>query len=170
MIINATFEKPLFDTPLRTYVFLHTYFKSLLNGVQGGHACVELSVKYDPDSPQGRMYRQWACVDKTLVFLDGGVSLHLHTVLDQLQSLGEHGRLAWAPFHEDKDTLEGMLTAVSILLPESIAKAEPLDWLVALSNRAGPIYNDLLKLGMEPGNSKAFVEVIDWLRRRPLAS
>lgn len=166
----ATFEEPVFDTPLRTYVLLHTYFKSLLNGVQGGHACVEMSVKYDPGSTEERLYRQWARVDKTLLYLDGGVSLHMHALLGQLLSLDENAHLPWAHFVEDEATLEGMLTAVAVILPESIAKADPVDWEAAKTNRTGPIHDDLLKLGMTFNNAQGFTGIIDWLRSRPLAS
>lgn len=160
---------PLFDTPLRTYVLLHTYFKSLLNGVQGGHACTEISVKYDTGTPSNALYQQWARKDKTLIFLDGGVSVHLRTTLGQLQSLGDIV-LPWSPFFEDEETLEGMLTSVGMILPESIGRADPLDWEEAKDTLAGPIHNDLVKLGMTPENNAAFFAVIDWLRSRPLAS
>ena len=160
---------PLFDTPLRTYVFLHTYFKSLLNGVQGGHACAELSVKYDAGTPSSGLYQQWARKDKTLIFLDGGVSLHLRATLGQLQSLGDV-TLPWAPFFEDQETLEGMLTSVGMILPESIGRADPIDWQEAKENLEGPIPADLAKLGMTSENRDTFFAVIDWLRSRPLAS
>jgi hypothetical protein len=159
-----------FDTPLRTYVVLHTYFKSLLNGVQGGHACVEMSVKYIPGTPESNMYQQWARVDKTLLYLDGGVSLHMHAFLSQLQSLDTNAHLPWSHFVEDQATLEGMLTAVAVILPESIAKATPLDWEAAKREYMGPIHDDLRKLGMTFNNSPTFFAVIDWLRSRSLAS
>lgn len=170
MIESATFEAPVFDTPLRTYVLLHTYFKSLLNGVQGGHACVEMSVKYDPGTPESLVYRQWARVDKTLLYLDGGVSLHMHAILGQLQSLDENAHLPWAHFVEDEATLEGMLTAVAVILPESIVKADPLEWEEAKVTHTGPIHDDLLKLGMTFNNAQVFTGIIDWVRSRPLAS
>lgn len=162
---------PVFDTPLRTYVLLHTYFKSLLNGVQGGHACVELSVKYDKATLGAAMYKQWAKIDKTLIFLDGGVSMHLHAMLVQLNTLDNSGSLLpWASFVEDEATLEGMLTAVAIILPESIARAHPEDWEGTKLSMSGPIYDDLVKLGMTPENNAEFMAVIDCLRSRPLAS
>lgn len=168
---KAHFPVPVFDTPLRTYVLLHTYFKSLLNGVQGGHACVELSIKYEPGTLGAAMYKQWSRVDKTLLFLDGGVSLHLHAMLNQLRALENNGsKLVWAHFVEDEATLEGMLTAVAIILPERIAKAHPEDWDAAKLSMAGPIHDDLVKLGMTTENSIEFLSVIDCLRSRPLAS
>lgn len=169
MINLIGLEEPVFDSPLRAYVLLHTYFKSLLNGVQGGHACVELSFKYEPETMEAQMYRQWSRQDKTLIFLDGGVSLHLHGIFGQLQSLGEDSRMPWAHFNEDAATLEGMLTAVVVVLPESIVKADVLDWEAAKTNQTGFIHDDLVKLGMTVSNNQVFTGVIDWLRSRPLA-
>ena len=170
MITTISFEEPVFDSPLRAYVLLHTYFKSLLNGVQGGHACVELSFKYEPDTMEARMYKQWSRQDKTLLFLDGGVSLHLHGILGQLQSLGQDAHMPWAHVNEDEATLEGMLTAVVVVLPESIVKADALDWEAAKTNHTGLIHDDLVKLGMTFSNNQVFTGVIDWLRSRPLAT
>lgn len=167
--IQDTFVEPLFDTPLRTYVVLHTYFKSLLNGVQGGHACVEMSVKYEPGTPQFALYQKWARVDKTLLYLDGGVSFHMHQYLGKLQTLGRTV-LPWAPFFEDEETLEGMLTAVAVILPERIAKATELEWNDAKATREGPIHDDLVKLGMKFENFQTLIDVIEWVRSRPLAS
>lgn len=169
--MTATVSTPTFDTPLRTYVVLHTYFKSLLNGVQGGHACVEMSVKYNPGTPEFERYQHWARVDKTLLYLDGGVSFHMHAFLEQLKSLDSKGHsLPWAHFVEDEATLEGMLTAVAVILPESISKASAEDWAFSIEHRSGAIHDDLLKLGRTSNNFQLLIEVIEWVRSRPLAS
>ena len=170
MLEANAFDEPLFDTPLRTYVLLHTYFKSLLNGVQGAHACTEMSVKYDAGTPQETLYKQWARQDKTLLFLDGGVSLHLHSILGQLQSLDTNAYLPWAHFVEDEATLEGMLTAIAVILPESIAQADPIEWEAAKTSKESPIHADLVKLGVTFNNHQVVLAVIDWIRSRPLAA
>lgn len=160
-----------FNSPMRTYVLLHTYFKSLLNGVQGGHACVELLRKYSRStSMASNIVSHWADTDKTLVYLDGGVSLHMHDTLAKFESLGQRVQLPWACFFEDKATLEGMLTAIAVTLPESICKASNVDWEQATVEECGHVYDALVHLGMNAENQPAMLSIVQWIRDRPLAS
>ncbi len=153
-------------SPLRTYVLLHTYLKSLLNGVQGAHAVADLLVKY-PEADG--LPQTWARDHKTLVFLDGGVSLHIHQTIAWLKSMSSTS-IPWAAFVEDSATLENMTTAIAITLPESIAKASDEDVDRAEWHSEGPLWDELQALGVDLLTLNATIAFLRWLRSRPLAS
>ena len=162
MIENAS----TLSAPLRTYVLLHTYLKSLLNGVQGAHAVADLLVQHpDPES----LPQVWAREHKTLIFLDGGVSLHLHQTIEWLHALRDTG-IPWASFVEDESTLEQMTTAIAITLPESLVKYSDDDVDNAELRSEGPLWNELVSLGVDLTTIAPAIAFLRWLRSRPLAS
>lgn len=165
--MNMTFQNP---SPMRTYVLLHHYFKSLLTGVQGAHACMELVRKYQKPSTAQIMVNQWADHDKTLVFLDAGVSVHLHSFLDKLEILDPRVQLPWAPFFEDEHTLEGMLTAIAVTLPESVCKATEQVWEQATVEHCGLAYEALQEMGLDHSNRLEIFDIVQTIRGLPRAS
>jgi hypothetical protein len=107
---------------MRLYCFSLTQLKQLHQGVQNTHSSVELFVKYTNREQPQQMYDMlydWAVNHKTAIFLDGGFAFNLVNLRDALAD----SPYPWAPFHEDEATLYGIMTSISIVLPERIYKA-----------------------------------------------
>jgi hypothetical protein len=107
---------------MRAYFFNNMYLSSIQNGIQAGHAAVELMMKYtvDPMHENGKeqagMVLDWAEQHKTFVVLNGGGTPTMHELRSHLES--PFNELPWAQFIEPD--LDGALTSLVILLPERL--------------------------------------------------
>lgn len=106
---------------MRFYGFGNYYLSSLQQGLQAGHAAVDLYVKYhlmqEQDSRQV-LYADWAANHKTMVLLNGGNSANLQDLFDFLNC--EENPYPFVKFHEDEVSLNGALTYVGMILPPKI--------------------------------------------------
>lgn len=106
---------------MRFYGFGNYYLSSLQQGLQAGHAAVDLYVKYhlmqEQDSRQV-LYADWAANHKTMVLLNGGNSADLQDLFDFLNC--EENPYPFVKFHEDEVSLNGALTYVGMILPPKI--------------------------------------------------
>lgn len=102
---------------MRAIVFSHFALKAIQQGVQSGHAITEMSISFDPISPQHQTYVDWAKNCKTVVYLDGGNSKRLREVAKAVETIAQEYNLPCARFYEDEDTLDGIMTAVGIIVP-----------------------------------------------------
>lgn len=111
---------------MRLYFFNVFHLSPIQQGIQAGHAAVELMLKYpltdadDLDSPNfnpatlsGDVH-DWANVHKTFILLNGGTSNRMATIKGMLES--PDNPFAWAEFREPD--LENVLTSLCVLLPE----------------------------------------------------
>lgn len=104
---------------MRLYTFTNWYLSSIQQGIQAGHAAVELFVKYrDSDSIQHFFLYNWAEYHKTFVCLNGGNNEGISEIFNLLSS--DDNDYPWAPFYEDEQSLSGILTSIAIVLPDSI--------------------------------------------------
>ncbi len=94
----------------RVYVFVHSMLKPVVKGIQGAHAVSELTTCYH-QAVMNTVY--WAEHDKTLIFLEGGSSKSMKDILKLLQKTD----FEYAHFREDRNTLEGLLTAIAVCVP-----------------------------------------------------
>jgi len=104
---------------MRAYVLVHSALSGIQKGIQGGHALVEMGLKSHP------LYKEWAEGHKTVIFLEGGFQADLEqaeaVMKEHLDGRPEWpSRLPWAAFREDRETLNGALTAVAVILTEKI--------------------------------------------------
>lgn len=99
---------------MKGYMIVHCLIPGVRAGVQGAHAMIELMDKYANDG--NRMAHIWATYDKTLICLNGGTSKMMHALYDLFNT--PDNPYPYAKFHESEDYAEGLLTAVSIVLPE----------------------------------------------------
>jgi hypothetical protein len=106
--------------------------RSVQQGVQSQHADRELTNKYvysesyGSDDPTYLFLKDWSLHHKTSIYLNGGFHQNMTSLLEFLSStpLVANGvTLPWAAFHEDAATLNGLLTSIAIILPESIYDA-----------------------------------------------
>lgn len=106
---------------------------SIQQGIQAFHVLGEMMLKYDePELMVDRQFHNWLEHHKTVVCLNGGNNAKLKAFYDLLNR--EDNPYPFAKFHEDEDSMDGMLTSVGIVVPEKIYKAnldEPSDDLSA---------------------------------------
>ena len=112
---------------MRAYFFVNTALSGIQKGLQVAHCVAEMLAKYK-DHPSAEEFKPawgWATNHKTIVVLEGG----FHKDLEELNTLlwpgatrGKHS-YPWANFFEDRETMNGMMTAVGIILPERIYEA-----------------------------------------------
>jgi len=99
------------------------YLSSIQQGIQAAHATHELFTKYMPgfnDDPSGEfeVLDEWAREHKTMVLLNGG---YMETIQELMEFFDtDENPYPWAPFYEGDDSLGGILTTLSIVLPEEI--------------------------------------------------
>lgn len=109
---------------MRFYAMGNYYLSSIQQGIQAAHALGEMFNQYSyGDSPVGRTLRDWAANHKTMVLLNGGNSADLSDLWTLLSD--ERNTLyPVSKFSEDEQSLDGALTCVAILLPESMYEAK----------------------------------------------
>ncbi len=104
-------------TSMRCYSFVNYYLSDIQRGIQSGHANVELSLLSKEKGYD--MYVDWAKNHKTVVVLNGGNQASLQNIYTTLEDCAKGGMMMpFAKFHEDEQSLNGALTAVSIVVPE----------------------------------------------------
>jgi hypothetical protein len=109
---------------LRLYTFTLYQLSSIQQGIQAGHAAVELGMKaYNRqmrmrDGTWFTIYHRWATEWKTMVLLNGGDYAELREFADSLSSFDNP--YPWESFEESEASLKGLLTSVAIILPARI--------------------------------------------------
>jgi hypothetical protein len=103
---------------LRLYAFVNFYLSSIQQGIQTGHAAVDIVRKYEAsdDVNNAAMVLDWADNFKTFITLNGGN----HAGIKQALVLAETSGFPFVAFHEDEDSLGGLMTAVAVVLPADI--------------------------------------------------
>lgn len=113
---------------LRLYTFTLFQLSPIQQGIQAGHAAVELGmVAYRKQMTlrQGTtfgIYHRWATEWKTMVLLNGGDLFELDEFANFLSTCDNPDKYPWAAFNESETSLGGILTSVAIILPERIFK------------------------------------------------
>ena len=109
---------------LRCYTFTLYQLSSIQQGIQAGHAAVELGMKAHTrlirnlNGDHWAAYHEWATHHKTMVLLNGG---DLNELCELRNFLGsENNKFPWAPFYESADSLGGLLTSIAVILPARI--------------------------------------------------
>jgi hypothetical protein len=101
---------------MRAYFFGNMYLSSIQQGIQAAHVVAEMFTKYPADSQQHAILEHWAVDHKTMVLLNAGYSDEIRSLITFFNTIGNP--LPWAQFYEGKDSLDGALTCVGIILPE----------------------------------------------------
>lgn len=102
----------------RCYCIVNQYIAGLHAGIQSAHAIGEMAMSLRGDdytATASEWYEQWLCADKTIIVLDGGYQSNLENLYELMHVCKSypHGR-----FYEEKEALNGALTALAIVLPE----------------------------------------------------
>jgi hypothetical protein len=109
---------------LRLYTFTLYQLSPIQQGIQAGHAAIELGMKAYKKQMTMRQgaefttYHRWATEWKTLVLLNGGDYTELRELADFLSSYDNP--YPWKSFEESEASFHGLLTSVAIILPSRI--------------------------------------------------
>lgn len=132
---------------LRCYTFTHFILSPIQQGIQSGHASMELVNKYMVDQGWQNGYAEqvadWVKNHKTIICLNGGNSKmlrELYTFLD----MGEANPFPYVNLYEDEDTAEGLMTSISIILPARIFETASLMRSRTLSDGVSYTHDRLL--------------------------
>lgn len=106
---------------LRLYSFTNMYLSSVQKGLQTAHMVSKMSVAItDPATVSvANMYSEWANVDNTIIILNGGSDAKMHDILYH-KILPFRMELPVGFFYESKEALNGVLTSVGIIVPETL--------------------------------------------------
>ena len=117
---------------LRCYTFTHFMLSSIQQGIQSGHASMELVNKYMIDqswvNEVVEQVADWVSNHKTIVCLNGGNSNGVRDIKGFLDSGMQSGQntFPYAAFFEDEQSLDGALTSVAVILPARIFETAEL--------------------------------------------
>lgn len=112
------------DTPeLRAYFFQNFYLQGIHAGIQTAHTIAEMGYEYLPALGCGvygggcGIFADWAKDHKTVIVLNGGMQSDLEKIYEHLskQDFYPYGK-----FHEEQAALNGALTNVGIVLPDTV--------------------------------------------------
>lgn len=103
---------------MRAYYFGNMYLSSIQQGIQALHVTHEMYTKYVYPDPAQQYFilDNWARDHKTVVLLNAGYGEEIRSLVHFFEDAANP--LPWASFHEGKDSLDGALTCVGIVLPE----------------------------------------------------
>lgn len=131
---------------MRFYAIGNQYLSSIQQGIQAFHCLGEMVNQYPKDSDcfANKVFHEWLTEHKTLICLNGGNNAKLEDMWDFLQIASYKNSYPWATFHEDEQSMGGMLTCVGIVVPEEVYSIDLSDastwnnltpWEVELATR-----------------------------------
>lgn len=94
----------------RMYCLAERHLSSIQKAIQSAHAIVEYGLTYGDSSE----YKQWAEKDKTIIILDGGNSIDLDSIKDQLIC----EKWPFEVFYEPD--MDNFMTAIAFLAPNEV--------------------------------------------------
>lgn len=104
---------------MRFYSAGNMYLSSIQQGIQAAHCVGEMALRI-----VGNKYvSEWLTNHKTLICVNGGNNASLHEFL-ALANNEKNPGYPVAHFHEDQDSMAGMLTCVGIIVPAKIYEAD----------------------------------------------
>lgn len=113
---------------LRCYTFTHFILSPIQQGIQSGHASMELVNKYVIEqgwiNGMADQVYEWIGEHKTIICLNGGNSAGLKD-LHEFLDVGLNP-FPFVPFHEDEQSLGGLMTSVATILPARIFETSSL--------------------------------------------
>lgn len=110
---------------MRLYTFTNFMLSSIQQGIQSSHVISDLFIKYtnelhDIHTPDAVLY-DWAKTHKTMICLNGGNNEALENLYyANLVPIGTSLGLPHTEFHEDEQSLGGIMTCCGIVVPAYI--------------------------------------------------
>lgn len=117
---------------MRGYTWNNMYLSAIQHAIQGWHANNEVFNVYTQTSPEMATFKAWNETHKTLIVLNGGYASELLRIYNTLKTLNKILKnskidqdavgfvsLPITKFHEEEAALNGALTSVFAVLPET---------------------------------------------------
>ncbi len=105
----------------RLYTFVnHLYMNPKQWGIQTAHCVSTMSVAYKHNTEQHAAYLKWATEEPTIIMCEGGNVAMLTALHQRLEVLANALNLPIVKFHEDEQSLGGVITAVAVLVPDTL--------------------------------------------------
>ena len=105
----------------RLYSFVnHLYMNEKQWGIQTAHCVSTMSRAYKVNTEQKAAYDTWADEEPTIIMCQGGNVAMLTDLYDRISVLAGELNLPYVKFHEDEASLGGVITAVAVLVPETL--------------------------------------------------
>lgn len=107
---------------MRLYTFTHFMLSSIQQGIQSGHLSQALINKHIEDrktSKPLKAIKEWL-PEPTIICLNGGNSGQLRVIYANLEIIGSVLSLPFTKFHEDEDSMDGIMTSVGIVVPQRV--------------------------------------------------
>jgi hypothetical protein len=112
---------------MRLYCFTNYYLNSVAQGIQPLHVLGDMFVKYrGSNTDAAKMLWEWASNHKTVICLNGGNRKDISDTFDLLYQYAPKCSLPFGKFHEDEDSLGGLMTSCGVVLPASYYDA--MNW------------------------------------------
>lgn len=105
---------------MRLYSFVNYYLSPLQHGLQTAHCVSELSVRYNANSRERLVYRDWAVNHKTIIICNGGNTAMLEDLHLRLVDHAHEFELPLTKFYEDEQSLNNALTSVALVVPPEL--------------------------------------------------
>lgn len=107
------------------YFVTHAYMSQIQRGIQSAHVIQSMYEKYSGKRDHAaRVFRDWMNSHRTMIVLNGGNSAMVKASMERTEMRDGESRYPLASFHEDEQSMEGMMTAWGIILP----KTNRSDW------------------------------------------
>ena len=114
-----------YQGPSIGYFFVNrNYMKEVQWGIQALHCAVQMSTEYKQYSHEPEedalLWEKWATYDRTVYLLDGGNVAMLTDLYQKLVPLAVACNVPFGKFHEDHESLGGVITCVGVIVPADI--------------------------------------------------
>lgn len=139
---------------LRLYAVTNMYLSGIHAGIQTAHIVDKLWNKYtDPLAPlpSRLVLREWSEHYKTIIVLNGGYQSVLQSTYDELRRPLKQLGLPMARFYESKEALNGALTVIGFVLPDSVyalPRELPIEEIAQLQTEERHVYNVISRFYM----------------------
>lgn len=104
---------------MRFYSFTHFMLSPIQQGIQTAHVVHQTFVDTTNDLAKEMLW-DWAKDHKTIIVLNGGNTYDLSCLRVRVAQLCSYMGLPHSAFYEDQQSLNGTITAVGCVVPESI--------------------------------------------------
>lgn len=104
----------------RAYFFGNLYLSSIQQGIQAAHVVTQMFSRYQEASEEHELLHAWGRHGVTKVLLEGGPQANLEIIFQIMQHCASFLRLPCGAFFESQAALNGALTSVGVVVPESV--------------------------------------------------
>lgn len=110
---------------MRLYSFVNFYLSSIQQGIQTGHLSDNITVKYQLDNAQNGAtpHEAWIRNHKTYYVMNGLDLKNIKSIYALLETYCPQLNLPFDKFHEDEDSLGGIMTCCGVVVPETFYDA-----------------------------------------------